>query len=150
MLAALLCLTGCDDNSEPAISTGDVVGMWTIALEEPETCDRNNPAPTITVDLAVLGETDETELTLMGTWELGPVIHPSLPLEGEVDLETGRFSAELSRDPPSGSPTPEARGRLTGMIVNYTTMNGELEDPIGATTGILGAGACRYAATELR
>ena len=150
VLAALLFLAACDDNAETAISTGDVVGTWTVALEEPATCGRNNPAPSITMDLAVLGSTDETVLTLMGTWELGPVVNPSRPLEGEVDLETGRFSVDFRREPPSGSPVPEARGRLTGTIVDYTTMSGELEDPIGTAAGILGAGSCRYAATGRR
>ena len=149
-LATLLLFGGCDGSSKPAITTSEVVGMWTIALEEAETCDRNNPAPSLTVDLAVLGETGETEMMLMGTWELGPVTNPTLPLEGEVDLETGRFSAELWRESPTGSPTPEARGRLAGTIVDYGTLNGELVDPFGEATGILGAGSCRYAATGLR
>ena len=118
-----------------------------IALAEEEPCDRNNPAPSLTVNLTVLGGTFDTELTLMGTWELGPVTNPSHPLEGEVDLKTGRFAAELWREPPAGAPVPEARGRLAGTIVDYGTLNGELADPVAEAVGILGAGACHYAAT---
>jgi len=146
---ALLC-AGCDGSSEPAITTSEVVGLWTVVVAPEEACDRNNPAPSLTVDLTVLGETFATELTLMGTWELGPVTNPTHPLEGEVDLQTGRFTAELWREPPAGTPVPEARARLTGTIVDYGTLNGELEDPVSDAAGILGTGSCRYAATGQR
>lgn len=149
--ALLLVLTsGCDGGSEPVISTGDVVGMWTIALTEDPECGRNNPAPTLTVNLTVLGQTGATELTLMGTWEIGPVTNPMLPLEGEVDLETGRFTAELSRESPAGSPVLEARARLAGTIVDYGSLNAELEDPVANAAGILGAGTCHYTAAGQR
>jgi hypothetical protein len=150
LLIALPIYLGCDSGSEQAITTGEVVGTWTIVLEEQEPCDRNNPAPSLTVDLAVLGETNATELTLMGTWELGPVTNPAQPLEGGVDLETGRFTAELWRESSPGAPVPEARGHLAGTIVDYGTLTGELEDPIGAAAGILGAGTCLYTATGAR
>jgi hypothetical protein len=150
LLIALPIYVGCGGGPEPAITTGEVVGTWTIVLEKQEPCDRNNPAPSLTVDLAVLGETNETELTLMGTWELGPVTNPTRPLEGEVDLETGRFTAELWREPIPGAPVPEARGRLAGTIVDYGTLSGELEDPVGEAAGILGAGICLYRATGAR
>lgn len=148
-LTALLC-AACGGGSEPAITMSEVVGLWRIALSEEEPCERNNPAPSLTVNLTVLGERGATELMLMGTWELGPVIHPAQPLEGEVDLETGRFTAELWREPPEGAPVPEARGRLTGTIVDYGTLHGELEDPVADATGILGAGTCQYGATGQR
>jgi len=150
LLIALPIYLACGGPSEPALTTGDVVGMWTIVLEEQEPCDRNNPAPSLTVDLAVLGETNETELALMGTWELGPVTNPTRPLQGEVDLETGRFTAELWREPSPGAPVPEARGRLAGTIIDYGTLSGELEDPLGDAAGILGVGMCQYAATGQR
>jgi hypothetical protein len=148
-VTTLLC-AGCGGGSEPAITISEVVGMWTIALAEEEPCDRNNPAPSLTVNLTVLGETGATELMLTGTWELGPVIHPTRPLEGEVDLETGRFTAELWRESPDGTPVPEARARLTGTIVDYGSLNGELEDPVSDATGILGAGMCQYGVTGQR
>lgn len=150
LLITVLLSVGCDGGSEPTISTSEVVGMWTIALGEQEPCDRNNPAPSPTVDLAVLGETNETASALMGTWELGPVTNPTRPLEGEVDLETGHFTAELWREPIAGAPVPEARGHLAGTIVDYGTLTGELEDPVGNATGVLGAGTCRYTATGTR
>ena len=146
---ALVC-AGCERSSEPAITTSEVVGMWTIALAEEEPCERNNPAPSLTVSLTVLGGTFDTELALLGTWEIGPVMKPTHPLEGEVDLKTGRFAAELWREPPAGAPVPEARGRLTGTIVDYGILNGELADPVAEAVGILGAGACHYAANGQR
>jgi hypothetical protein len=149
LLIVLPIYVGCGGGSDPAITTSEVVGTWTIVLEEQEPCDRNNPAPSLTVDLTVLGETNETELALMGTWELGPVTNPTRPLEGEVDLETGRFTAGLWREPSPDAPVP--RGRLAGTIVDYGTLSGELEDPVGAAeTGILGAGTCLYTATGAR
>ena len=147
----VLLSAACDGGSEPAITTSEVVGMWTIELDEPEdACDRNNPAPSLTVNLTVLGETFDTELTLTGTWELGPVTNPTHALEGEVDLNTGRFTAELWREPPEGAPVPEARARLVGTIVDYGSLNGELEDPVEDAAGILGAGTCRYTAAGQR
>lgn len=145
-----LLYTGCSGASEPAITTSEVVGLWTVVLEPDGVCDRNNPAPSLTVGLTVLGQTFETELTLSGTWELGPVTNPGQPLEGEVDLETGRFSAQLWREPPEGAPVSEARARLTGTIVDYGSLNGELEDPVEDAAGILGAGTCRYTAAGQR
>ena len=124
--------------------------MWTVALAPEGACDRNNPAPTLSMDLVVFGETYATKLTLTGTWELGPVSNPSQPLEGEIDLQTGRFTAELWREPVAGNPLPEARGWLAGTIIDYGTLNAELQDPVSQASGILGAGACQYAATGQR
>lgn len=141
-----LLSAGCNGGPEPVITTSEVVGMWTVVLEPQGTCDRLNPAPSLTLDLTVLGGTFDTELTLIGRWELGPVMIPRQPLEGEVDLQTGRFTAELSRQPPEGAPVPEARARLSGTIVDYGSFNGELVDPLQDAAGILGAGTCRYTA----
>ncbi len=148
-VTTLLCL-GCGGGTEPAITISEVVGVWSIALTEEEPCTRNNPAPSLTVNLSVLGETGATELTLMGTWELGPVTNPTHPLEGEIDLETGHFTAEIRREPPEGSPTPAARALLTGTIIDYGTLTAELDDPTSTAAGILGTGRCQYTASGRR
>jgi hypothetical protein len=146
----LLLTAGCNGGSEPAITTGEVVGLWRIALVPENPCERTHPAPSLTVDLTVLGGTFDSELTLMGNWELGPVMNPMRPLEGQVDLHTGRFTAELWREPPAGAPIPEARARLTGTIIDYGSLEGELEDPIEDAAGIFGTGTCRYEAVGQR
>ena len=148
-VTTLLCL-GCGGRTEPAITISEVVGVWTIALTEEEPCTRDNPAPSLTVNLSVFGETGATELTLMGTWELGPVTNPTHPLEGEIDLETGHFTAEIRREPPEGSPTPAGRALLTGTIVDYGTLTAELDDPLSTAAGILGTGRCQYTASGRR
>ena len=141
----------CGGGTEPVITTGDVVGIWTIQLTEDPACERNNPAPTLTLNLSVVGLTGSTELSFQGsTWDLGPVISPRLPLDGSIDLETGRFTAELIREPPEGSSSPAVRARLVGSILAYADLEGELDDPISSTVGILGSGVCRYTAEGLR
>ena len=148
-LTMLLC-SGCGSESKPVITLSEVVGLWTITLTEVEPCDRNNPAVALNVNLSVFGETDATQLTLAGTWELAPVTNPNRPLEGEIDLETGHFTAEIRSEPPQGSPNPTARALLTGTIVDYGTMTAELEDPISTAAGVLGTGRCQYTAEGRR
>jgi hypothetical protein len=151
-MVLLALAAGCGGGTEPQVTTGDVVGIWTVALTQDVACDRPPPlAPTLTLNLSVVGRTGATELSFQGsTWALGPVIDPRDPLDGEIDLETGRFTAELVREPPAGSPTPAARARLTGTIVDFGTLEGELDDPVPSSAGILGAGVCHYTAAGQR
>jgi hypothetical protein len=148
----LMALTaGCGGGTDLAITTGEVVGTWTIALTEDPDCGRNNPAPTMTLNLSLVGETGATALSFQGSsWELGPVVDPRLPLDGDMDLETGRFTVELIREPPAGSPNPAIRARLAGTIIAYGALEGELDDPLSGSAGILGFGVCHYTAVGQR
>jgi hypothetical protein len=137
-----LAFGSCGTDPDPhTVEIRDVVGFWHVGLTADPDCARNNPAPSLDLTVAVLGQTGADIVSLRGGWELAPVTNPSRPLAGTLDLRTGAFHADLS------STSPGAGARLEGSVGVGPALTGILTDPgSGASVGILGAGSCTYAA----
>lgn len=141
-VVSILALGSC--GTEPdrhAVEVRDVVGFWHVNLTPDAGCTRNNPAPALDLTVAVLSPTGADLVTLQGGWDYAPVSDPGRPLEGELDLRTGAFHADLT------STSPDVLARLEGTMDNGPALAGSLTDPAaGSTVGIFGTGACTYVA----